>query len=229
MEVTVRYFAMVREVMGRSTESRAVPEGTTVDSLLDLLVEEEPRLATMRRSTMTMVNEAYAAPATTLAEGDDVALIPPVSGGDGRPRFWIQAEPIDVRMVETLVEDPRTGAVVTFVGRVRDSARGQGVDGLEYEAYSAAATRMMEQIGGEIRERWGIEQVVIAHRTGQLSVGEASVVIAVASPHRAPAFAACEYAIDRLKEIVPIWKKEHYADGAVWIGSEAEYQRNRAG
>ncbi|MBA3415052.1 MAG: molybdopterin converting factor subunit 1 [Chloroflexia bacterium] len=229
MDVTVRYFAMVRELMGRAAESRSVPEAITVGSLIDLLIEEEPRLASMRRATMVMVNEVYADPAKVLTEGDEVAFIPPVSGGAGPPRFWVQEEPLDPRAVEVLVEDRGTGALVTFVGRVRDQARGQEVEGLEYEAYPSAAARMMDQIGGEIRERWGIEQVAIAHRTGRLAVGEASVVIAVASAHRAAAFAACEYAIDRLKEIVPVWKKEHYAGGAVWIGSEAEYQQTRQG
>ena len=96
---------------------------------------------------------------------------------------------------------------------------------LDYEAYPAAAEKMLAQIGDEIRERWGIERVAIAHRTGYLTPGEASVVIAVASPHRGEAFAACAYAIERIKEIVPIWKKEHYTDGATWVGSEADYQR----
>lgn len=225
MDVTVRYFAMVRELMGRAAETRAVPEGTTTGALLDLLVEEQPRLAPFRQATMVMVNQAYADPARALASGDEVALIPPVSGGAEDPRFRVQAEPLDPRMVERLVDDPATGALVTFVGRVRDNARGQSVDALEYEAYPEAAARMMCQIGGEIEERWGIDKVAIVHRTGRLAVGEASVVIAVAAAHRGAAFAACAYAIDRLKEIVPVWKKEHYGDGAVWIGSEAEYQR----
>ncbi len=167
---------------------------------------------------MVMVNEVYADPAKVLTEGDEVAFIPPVSGGAGSPRFWVQAEPLDPRAVEALVEDSGTGALVTFVGRVRDQARGQEVEGLEYEAYPSAAARMMEQIGGEIRERWGIEQVAIAHRTGRLAVGEASVVIAVSSPHRAAALAACKEAIDTLKGTVPIWKKEVYEGGEEWIG-----------
>lgn len=226
MDVTVRYFAMVREVMGRGVEVRSVQDEATVGSLVDQLVDEQPLLAPMRGSTMIMVNESYASPDRVLAAGDEIALIPPVSGGgDFRRRFWVQEEPLDPKAVESLVDDPGTGALVTFVGRVRDNARGQGVDALVYEAYPSAAVRMMEQIGGEIGERWGIHHVAIAHRTGRLLVGEASVVIAVASAHRADAFAACHYAIDRLKEIVPVWKKEHYADGAVWIGSEAEYQQ----
>jgi MoaE-MoaD fusion protein len=222
VEVTVRYFAMVRDVMGRSVETRRVPPATTVGGLVEALVAEEPRLGPMRGATMVMVNQAYVPAGHELAPGDEVALIPPVSGGERR--FRIQEEPLDPRAVEALVEDPASGAMVTFVGRVRDNARGKGVDLLEYEAYPAAAERMMAQIAEEITDRWGTDRVAITHRTGRLGVGEASVVIAVAAPHRAEAFAACQYAIERLKEIVPIWKKEHYADGAVWIGSEAEYR-----
>jgi molybdopterin synthase catalytic subunit len=178
----------------------------------------------MRGSTMLMVNRAYVQPDHVLADGDELALIPPVSGGSSH-RFLVQEEPLDPRVVEALVDDPATGALVTFIGRVRDHARGQGVSALDYEAYPEAATEMMAVIANEIRERWGIGQVAIAHRTGLLQVGEASVVICVASPHRAEAFEACQYAIERLKEIVPVWKKEHYDDGATWIGSEADYQR----
>jgi molybdopterin synthase catalytic subunit len=122
------------------------------------------------------------------------------------------------------VADRGTGAIVTFVGTVRDHGRGQTVTHLEYEAYAPAAERMLAQIGREIDERWGPQRVAIAHRTGDLAVGEASVVICVASAHRDAAFAACRYAIERIKEIVPIWKKEHYGNGAAWIGSEQEYQ-----
>ncbi len=132
---------------------------------------------------------------------------------------------LDPRAVEALVESPAAGAIVTFTGTVRDNARGRNVVALDYEAYAAAAEKMLAQIGDEIRERWGIDRVAIAHRTGYLTPGEASVVIAVASPHRGEAFAACAYAIERIKEIVPIWKKEHYTDGAIWVGSEADYQR----
>ncbi|MGH2616986.1 MAG: molybdenum cofactor biosynthesis protein MoaE, partial [Thermomicrobiales bacterium] len=128
------------------------------------------------------------------------------------------------RDVERLVAHSGAGAIVTFIGTVRDNARGKAVTHLAYEAYAPAAEQMLAQIGDEIQERWGIEQTAIAHRTGSLAIGEASVVISVASPHRDAAFAACQYAIERIKEIVPIWKKEHYADGAAWIGSEHEYQ-----
>ena len=223
MRVTLRYFAAVRELLGRSRDEREPADGATVGEVLDALSSETPGFAPLRGRVMLMVNQGYVREDHRLADGDELALIPPVSGGGGR--FRVQEEALDPRAVEATVDDPGTGALVTFVGRVRDNARGKGVVGLDYEAYPEAAERMMARIGDEIRERWGLAGTAIWHRVGYLPVGEASVVICVASPHRAEAYAASAYAIERLKEIVPIWKKEHYADGATWIGSEADYQR----
>lgn len=226
MRVNLRYFAAVRELLGRSKDVRDVPDGASVGAVLDELQTAEPRMASMRGRVMLMVNQGYVREDHVLNDGDELALIPPVSGGDGR--FRVQEEPLDPRAVEALVDDPGSGALLTFVGRVRDNARGKGVVGLDYEAYPEAAEKMMALIGDEILERWGIGRVAIVHRTGYLGIGEASVVICVATPHRGEAFAACQHAIERLKEIVPIWKKEHYADGATWIGSEADYRRETA-
>jgi molybdopterin synthase catalytic subunit len=223
MRVNLRYFAAARELLGRAREERETEDGATVGDVLDALAAESPSLASMRGRVMLMVNQGYVREDHPLAEGDELALIPPVSGGDGR--FRVQEAPLDPRAVEALVDDLATGALVTFIGRVRDNARGKGVVGLDYEAYPEAAEQMMAQIGVEVRERWGLDGIAIWHRTGYLPVGETSVVICVSSPHRGDAFAAAQYAIERLKEIVPIWKKEHYADGATWIGSEAQYQR----
>jgi MoaE-MoaD fusion protein len=221
--VTIRYFAIVRELLGRASEERAIEHGTTIDDLMRDLESEQPRLRALRRSLMFMVNEEYAAPDHQIRDGDEVALIPPVSGGEAS-RYRVTDQPIDESWVTAMVANPGAGAIVTFAGTVRGTARGRDVVALEYEAYAPAAERTMARIGDEIRERWGIDDVAIIHRTGRLEVGEASVVIAVASAHRAEAFDACRYAIDRIKEIVPIWKKELYADGETWIGSEAEYQ-----
>ena len=223
MEVDVRYFAIIREIVGHSAERREVPEGATVGDLFGQLIRDHPRLERMRPVTMLMVNKAYVAHDHELHDGDELALIPPVSGGS-QPRFRIQSEPLDPRFTELLVAHPGAGAIATFIGTVRDHGRGRAVTRLEYEAYAPAAELTMAQIGDEIRERWGIDHVAIVHRIGSLAVGEASVVISVASAHRDAAFEACRYAIERIKEIVPIWKKEHYADGAVWLGSEHDYQ-----
>jgi MoaE-MoaD fusion protein len=224
MRVRFRYFAMIREVLGRSDEWRELAAGTTAGQAFDALSGEAPRLGPLKTTTLLMVNQEYVAADHPLAEGDEVALIPPVSGGEA-VRFRVSADPLDPRAVEAQVAAPDAGAIVTFTGTVRDHARGRSVVALDYEAYEPAAEKMLARIGDEIRERWGIERVAIAHRIGYLRPGEASVVIAVSSPHRAEAFEACRHAIERIKEIVPIWKKEHYADGAIWVGSEAEYQR----
>lgn len=223
VKIDMRYFAAMREALGRSSERLEVPLGTTPGQILDRLVIEQPKLDRMRRIAMVMVNQTYATADVELSDGDEVAFIPPVSGG-ASGLYRVQEEPIDAREVEALVTDPGAGAVVTFSGAVRDHGRGQSVSLLEYEAYAPAAERMMEQVGEEIRERWPVIKVAMVHRTGALPVGEVSVVISVSSAHRDAAFEASRYAIERLKEIVPIWKKEHYADGATWLGSEHDYQ-----
>jgi molybdopterin synthase catalytic subunit len=223
MDVDVRYFAIIREIVGLSAERREVPAGATAGDLFTQLIRENPRLERMRPVTMLMVNKEYVMHNHELHDGDELALIPPVSGGD-QPRFRVQSEALDPRSTEALVAHPGAGAIATFIGTVRDHGRNRAVTHLEYEAYAPAAELSMAQIGDEIRERWGIDHVAIVHRVGSLPVGEASVVISVASAHRDAAFEACRYAIQRIKEIVPIWKKEHYVDGATWLGSEQDYQ-----
>jgi molybdopterin synthase catalytic subunit len=141
--------------------------------------------------------------------------------------FEITAEPLRQEPLVEAVSAPGVGGIVTFTGNVRLHSRGKRVSYLEYEAYPEMATKYLRQIAGEINERWGIEQVAIAHRVGHLEVGETSVIIAIGAAHRREAFEACHYAIDRLKEIVPIWKKEVWEDGEVWIGLEPD-SYNRA-
>jgi molybdopterin synthase catalytic subunit len=215
----------VREAVGASAETRSYDAPPTAAQVFDELATAHPALSGLRRSIMVMVNQAYASPETVLADGDEVAFIPPVSGGAPARRFRVTAEPIDAREAEQAVRDPGCGAVITFTGEVRDTARGQEVTALDYEAYAEAAERMMATIADEIEQEFGVDRIAIIHRTGLLAPGEASVVISIASPHRDGAFKAARHAIERLKQIVPIWKKEHYAVGATWIGSEAEYQR----
>lgn len=228
MKITLRYFALWREQLGRDEEDREVAPGATVGTLINEIIADHPRLIAMRPSTMFMVNQEYAPLGQTLADNDEVAVIPPVSGGSqetpGR-LFKVVDTPLDVNEVIRAVEDPAAGATVSFTGTVRDNSLGKEVVALEYEAYPAAAEKMMARVADEIAERWGLRRVAIVHRTGLLTIGEASVVIAVSAPHRQEAFAACEYVLKRLKEIVPVWKKEAYTDGATWIGSEADYPR----
>jgi MoaE-MoaD fusion protein len=224
VHVKLLYFAVVRELIGQSQETREIRPGQTVEDLFRQIVEDHPRIERLRPSLMFMVNEEYADPAHEVQDGDEIALIPPVSGGEPIKRFIMTRDPISESDVTELVSIPEAGAIVTFLGTVRNTARGRTVLSLDYEAYPPAAEKMLEQIGDEIRDRWGIQHTAIIHRFGHLGIGEASVAIAVASAHRADAFDACRYAIDRIKEIVPIWKKEFYEDGETWIGSEADYQ-----
>ncbi|HYL07049.1 MAG TPA: molybdenum cofactor biosynthesis protein MoaE [Candidatus Udaeobacter sp.] len=142
-------------------------------------------------------------------------------------RYDVVTGPIDVRELEAVVSHPGAGAICTFTGIVRDNSRGQSVTHLDYEAYAEMAVPQMRKIGEEIKERWPEARVAMAHRTGHLEIGEASVVIAVSCPHRAEAFEACRWGIDRLKESVPIWKKEHAADGSFWI--EGDHAKPAAG
>lgn len=136
-------------------------------------------------------------------------------------RFWLTEDVLDPVEVERRIDDPTCGAVVTFIGNVRNSNEGRDVRYLEYEAFPGMAEAKMAEIGREIQERWGLAQVAMVHRLGRCAIGEASIIIAVASPHRKEAFEACHYAIDRVKQIVPIWKREVWSDGAVWIGMHA--------
>ena len=224
--IQVRYFAILREHLGRSGESLTVPAGTAVSAIYPLVTADQPRLARLQRSMMLMVNKDYVRGDKILADGDELAFVPPVSGGEIElPKlFLVTEDELDPRAVETMVAADDAGAIVTFTGTVRNNARGRDVIALDYEAYGPAAEKQLGVIGIEIVERWPGVRTAIHHRTGYLEPGVASVVIACSSAHRGEAFAAASHAIERIKEIVPIWKKEHYRDGSVWIGSEAEYQ-----
>ncbi len=224
MKVTVRFFAMFREQLGTGQATIDLPEGSTARDGFDAALADAPSLRGLAGSVMLMVNEEYVDRDHVLQEDDELAIIPPVSGGEQKAFTVTEAE-LDPRAVEALVAGPGEGAVVTFQGTVRNNARGRGVTLLEYEAYVSAAEKMLARVGDEAREQWPEVRIAISHRTGALKPGEASVVIACASPHRDEAYAASAFAISRIKEIVPIWKKEHYEDGETWVGSEADYQR----
>jgi MoaE-MoaD fusion protein len=232
MKIHLRYFASVRELMGTKSETLELAPETPVAAAIAAVAANDPRRERAIRSCMTMVNQEYVQLDHVLHDGDELALIPPVSGGEqltASKRFIVTEEPLAMAFIEQLVESPAAGAVVLFVGTVRDHARGRQVLRLEYEAYAPAAEKMLARIGDEIAGRWNVERVAIAHRIGLLEIGEASVVIGVSSAHRAEAFDACRHAIERIKEIVPIWKKEFYDGGESWIGSEADYQREIQG
>ncbi|MGI5838029.1 MAG: molybdopterin converting factor subunit 1 [Chloroflexota bacterium] len=219
MRIKVRFFALYREIVGQREVQVELPPGSTALDIWNRFAEEQPHLAPNLPHTRFAVNGEYTDPRATLEDGDEVAFIPPVSGGStGNPLFEITGDKIDVNRVVEAVRRDEDGAVATFVGVVRNNNRGKQVLYLEYEAYPEMALGKMREISQEISSRWELDHVAIVHRVGRIEVGETSVVIAVSAPHRAEAFEACRFAIDRLKETVPVWKKEVYADGEEWLG-----------
>jgi len=222
--VRARLFARLREQAGTDTEDIELQAGSTVADVYDALRRSHPGLEPNRDAVRGAVNQEFADWDVIVADGDEVAFIPPVSGGAHGVGvlFELTSRPLDARRLEAAVAHAGAGAICTFTGVVRSSSRGRSVTHLEYEAYAEMATAQMRKIADEIGERWPEARVAMAHRTGRMEIGEASVVVSVSCPHRAEAIAACKLGIDRLKETVPIWKKEHAADGTYWIeGDEA--------
>lgn len=225
MKVKLRLFALYRELLGKSEMTLELPAGADVAALRHLVERDYPRL--QGHDIVISVNGLFADPDRKLADGDEVALLPPFSGGSASPfresstdRIELTHKPISPEAVTAKVLKDKHGAVVTFLGTVRDHSEGKAVRYLEYEAYPEMAIKMLKELVDEVRQKWGIEDVAITHRLGRMDIGEVSVVIAVASPHRKEAFEACQYAIDRLKETVPIWKKEVFEDGERWVAGE---------
>jgi molybdopterin synthase catalytic subunit/molybdopterin converting factor small subunit len=204
--VTVRLFAGLRERAGWS--QREVDAATVADVWRALELGDEPA------GLLYAVNKEYATPDRALADGDEVALIPPVSGG----AFLLSDEPLSLNRVVDEVRDEQAGAIATFTGTTRIQSRGHTVTHLDYEAYEGMAERVMAEIAEGLQGRYELSAVAIHHRVGRVGIGETSVVIAVSAPHRQDALAACKDAIDELKERVPLWKKEVYSDGEEWIG-----------
>lgn len=184
---------------------------------MDAFIDRFPQIQGMRDSIMFAVNAEYVSADHPVSACDEVALIPPVSGGSDIDFFKITSDVLDPTELHNLVLSPQAGAVSLFVGVVRNNNLGRDVNFLEYDAYPAMATKVMRQIAAEIRDRWDVLDIAMHHRIGRLEIGEASVAVAVASAHRGEGIEACHYGIDRLKAIVPIWKKEVWADGEEWI------------
>ncbi|GAB4543624.1 MAG: molybdenum cofactor biosynthesis protein MoaE [Anaerolineae bacterium] len=221
MKVKVRLFARLREAAGVGVLEQELDEGATVEDLLEALHAGYPRLASLTARTVISVNQEFAAPGHMLHHGDEVAIFPPVSGG--ADAFRVTSDPITLDEVAAMVVQPHTGALATFAGVVRNVSGGKAVAYLEYEAYQEMAIAKMRQIADEARARWPqVVDIAIVQRIGHLDVGDVAVVIAVSSRHRDEGcFEACRYAIDRLKEIVPVWKKEVGPDGQEWV--EGDY------
>ena len=217
--VRARLFARLRELAGTDTESVELRVGATVADVYDALRKLHPSLDPNRESVRAALNAEFADWNATVADGDEVAFVPPVSGGVHAVGvfFELTTDPLNAQHLEAAVAHKEAGAICTFTGIVRDNSRGRSVMHLEYEAYAEMAKAEMRKIAGEIAARWPEARVAMAHRTGTLEIGEASVVVSVSSPHRAEAIDACRWGIDRLKESVPVWKKEHATDGTYWI------------
>ncbi|MBE7453265.1 MAG: molybdenum cofactor biosynthesis protein MoaE [Kofleriaceae bacterium] len=217
MRIQVLYFAVFRERLGMEGEALEVADGATVGDAIAALEARHEVVATLRGHYRVALNQSMTDAGAALTDGDELVLIPPVAGGNAR-HVVLGAGPLSLDRCLAAVVGPEVGGVCTFTGLVRRHSRGVTVERLEYEAYGAMAEKVMRELVDEIEAEVPGVRIAVEHRTGTLAIGDAAVVIAAAAPHRAEAFAACRAMIDRLKDRVPIWKKELGEDGAVWVG-----------
>jgi len=224
MRVRVLFFGMLKDVVGKPSDVIELADGASVRDVLARYESQMPRLKESLSSLAVAVNQQYAGPDTQLKPDDEVALLPPVSGGamsEGCQRYaTIVREVIDTSRILAALKRGEDGAALVFEGVVRNQTRGRKTLYLDYEAYEEMALQQMESLAGQALQQFQIRDVAIVHRLGRLEIGETSVLIAVASAHRSAAFDACRWLIDTLKRTVPIWKKEHFEDGVVWADGE---------
>ena len=230
MRVRILFFGILKDLAGKSSDSLELPEGSSVREVLSLCSAQTPRLRESLASIAVAVNQEYAGPETALKSGDEVALLPPVSGGSEKADTATESSPdrqvsivreaIGTSAVLNRIKRGEDGAAVVFEGVVRNQTRGRKTLYLDYEAYEEMALQQMEGLAEQALQQFQIRDVALVHRLGRLEIGEISVLIVVASAHRAAAFDACRWLIDTLKRTVPIWKKEHFEDGAVWADGE---------
>lgn len=224
MQVRVLFFGALRDLMGRSDDALTLPEGARLADLLAHYAAAVPRLKDFLPAIALSINQEYASSGAALHDQDEVALLPPVSGGNESrrmaPHVALVRDRIATETVLAQIKQPEDGAVVVFEGIVRNHTRGRRTLYLDYDAYEPMARRKLEELAKESLERFQIREVALVHRLGRLQHTETSVLIAVASAHRAAAFDACRWLIDTLKKTVPIWKKEYFEDGAVWADGE---------
>lgn len=258
MRIQVKFFALARDLAGTAQATMDLPEGATVGQAWDEIIANHPGLARYREEFLVAVNRRFAEADRRLAEGDEVAIIPPVSGGQtpepqvagpggrgpqvagpevggsgvhgpghagsspggSQGEYEITSAPLDLTGAVQAVRHPEAGAVVVFVGTVRERTGETRTLEIDYEAYPEMAREQLAAIGEEVRRRWDVRGIHVTHRQGRLKPGEDSVVIAVSAPHRGDAFAACRYVIDRIKETVPVWKKETTGNGTRWVSRE---------
>jgi len=220
----------LRDIVGLREDSVEIPEGGRLETVFEHYAARFPALQGMSRSLVLALNQKFSEPSAPLAEGDEVAFLPPVSGGSGKflqeigdPEghfFALTREVIDSRWLVEKMQRDEDGGVVTFEGVTRNNTKGRATRYLEYECYEAMAIRTMAEIGREIARAHAIGRIGMIHRLGKLDIGEASVVVVASAPHRKPAFDAALEGINKLKKLVPIWKKEFFADGEVWVDGE---------
>ncbi len=234
MRAKVLFFGVLKDIAGRPAEDAEFPDGADLGAVFDCYAKRFPQLRHMAASIVMARNQEFAPPSTKLSDGDEIALLPPVSGGNAEPAalqnadgghfFCLTRHPINTRALAAHLLSGAEGAVVTFEGTVRNNTNGRATLCLDYECYEPMALKTMAQIGREIAGSHAIERVAMVHRLGRVLVGEASVAVIVTAPHRRPAFEAALEGINRLKKSVPIWKKEHFVDGEVWV--EGEWDAN---
>jgi molybdopterin converting factor subunit 1 len=218
MQIRVLFFGMLKDLMGRDNDYLDLPEGATVGEVLRRYTATIPRLKDLLPSIALSVNQEYVGPEVKLKANDEVALLPPVSGG--APKVFLVREKIDIQGTLEGIKRPEDGAAVVFEGVVRNNTRGRPTLYLDYEAYEEMAVRQLGALVEQAIAQFKVRDVAVLHRLGRLQIGDTSVVIVVASAHRDAAFDACRWLIDTLKRTVPIWKKEYFEDGAVWADGE---------
>jgi len=227
MRVRVLFFGRLKDIVGKAEEQAELSEGARVEDLFERYGRSFPELARFRASVVASVNQEFAEWRAPLASGDEVAFLPPVSGGSNPAGAAVEEDlcvlvraPIKTPEIMEQLKAPQDGAVTVFEGIVRNHSSGRTTLYLQYEAYEAMALAKMREIGAEMRGKFAIRRYAMVHRLGRLEIGETSVLIVVCSAHRAAAFDACRFGIDTLKKNVPIWKKEFFRDGAVWAEGE---------
>jgi molybdopterin synthase catalytic subunit len=232
VRVKVLFFGVLKDVVGRAEDRLDLESGATVGRIFDHYCGQFPRMREMAGSILLARNQEFAEPSASIADGDEIAFLPPVSGGSQSPLeiaedghfFALTWHPIVPRKIADRLLRAEDGAVVTFEGVVRNNTNGRQTHFLDYECYEPMAIRMLARIGREIAASYAIDRIALVHRLGRMLIGETSVVAIVTAAHRRAAFEAALEGIDRLKRVVPIWKKEHFADGEVWV--EGEWDRN---
>ncbi len=228
----VLFFGMLKDVVGRAEDHLDLEKGATLGEVFEHYCSRFPHLRSMASSILLARNQEFADRSAILLEGDEIAFLPPVSGGSEYARqisenghfFALTQHPIDTRKISARLLRGEDGAVVTFEGVVRNNTRGRQTHFLDYECYEPMAIKLMADIGREIAANYAIDRIAIVHRLGRMLIGEASVVVIVTAAHRQAAFEAALEGINRLKRLVPIWKKEHFTDGEVWV--EGEWDRH---